>query len=922
MNIIAKEIVRIKFGVASARKIEESAAYEVDTFKLTNDNPVGSLYDPRAGVVDAGVSCPTCGKMSRDCSGHPGFIRLPRPVINPLFKEYIDKFLELICHECYEPVVAQSAINLLIPPDTPSDKILDLIVEVAQKTKCCMECEASLGNYSMSKTGGEILMTTSSGKKSDSVRVSVERALEILEHITPEYIQLCGKDPARFQPKDIILQNLPVISVKARPPAYRAGQKCDDQLTAIYASLLRAIAQETADPSERKRVTKTTIESAIDDLFGVSKSTNTQQLMGLPPRLSGKRGTIRGNAVGKRANFTGRTVTGPDPYIRTNEVMIPPEMWKTLTKPVRVCRWNLDECQALVDSNEVSYVTTSDGKRKRLDIIMNRRGTRVYTGDEIIRASSAPAGTGSERAPAGSAGTKYKLKGDLAPPHSGPRYKVLSTDRDIKLHQGDRLFRNGVEHTDIVPHTRVGYRVRIGDVLDRYIRDGDSVVVNRQPSLHRGSMKALKMRRAKIGSTIRVQLAACASFNMDHDGDEANVHIPQGVQADVEISELMSEARNIVSDKSSTVVNTPIQEGILGMWMLSTENPSIPRAEFYRLCMRLVETDIFTRFDTILDVLETEELLFTGQGLISMIFPQDFYYTSNDFEIFCGVLLEGTLNKKNIKGVCHAIYNRYSSTEYLRVIDNMQYVANEYLVTRGITIHLGDLIPRHTAAVTDAITRVLFEVESLQDSLYDPVIAETRKINLLSNARDAGMSATKGALTRENNIIKITESGAKGAKFNVAQIHAGLGQQILSDGIVKPTLNGNRRILPHEPWNPSMHMRYECNGFVASSFARGLSPRESLFHAQVGRKDIASTCIGTQETGYMQRRMVKRGEDAKIASNGMVLGHGSAVIQPVYGEDGIDSQELIRVRGVLTFCDVEAIVETLNNEFEFTNRDE
>ena len=876
----AEEITKVNFGLLSPEKIEGMSAYEVTTHKLTGTDLTGSLYDPRAGVIDAGENCQTCKKRSRECPGHFGFIRLPRPVLHPLMKGYIVKFLNILCHSCYAPVVDESALPLLIE-DVVASKILDSIVTIARKTKCCMHCEASLGNYSLSGSG-EIIMTTGTAKNRESIRVSVESALAVLESFQDGYIRLCGIDPVRFHPRSLILQNVPVISLKARPPVFRAGQKCDDQLTAIYASLMRAIAQET-DSASNKRSTKTTIETALEDLFSINKTSGSQQLLGLPTRLSGKKGTIRGNAVGKRANFSGRTVTGPDPFIRTNEVLIPPEMWQTLTKPVRVCQWNIDEVQQIVDVGEASYVTRN-GKCKRLDIIMNRRGTRVFTGDEILR--------------------------------NGKRRTVLSTDQSVVLLPGDRLFRDGVELTDIVYSEKRGFRVQIGDVIDRYIRDGDYIITNRQPSLHRGGMKALKMRRAKVGSTIRVPLPACGSFNMDYDGDEANVHVPQGIQADVEIAELMSEERNIVSDKSSSVLNTPIQEGILGMWLLSTENPVIERSKFFRLCMRLVEIDVSERLECLREIMDDE--LYTGRGLISTFLPVDFYFESSDVTIFSGVLVEGVINKKIIKQICHAVYNRYGAKMYLRVVDNMQYIANEYLVTRGITVHLGDLVPRHTQAVQAAITRTLFEVESLETGICDKQITETRKLNLLNNARDAGMSATKDALTRQNNIIKITESGAKGAKFNVAQIHAGLGQQVLDDGIVKPTLNQCTRVIPHQPLQPSMHMKYECSGFVQSSFARGLSPREALFHAQVGRKDIAATSIGTQETGYMQRRMVKRGERAITASNGMVLGHDSAVIQPVYGEDGGDSQELIRVKGQLTFCDVTALVMTLNNEYELT----
>ena len=57
--------------------------------------------------------------------------------------------------------------------------------------------------------------------------------------------------------------------------------------------------------------------------------------------------------------------------------------------------------------------------------------------------------------------------------------------------------------------------------------DGDMVLVNRQPSLHKPSMMAHRCRVMQGQKVIRMHYANCSSYNADFDGDEMNVHLLQ-----------------------------------------------------------------------------------------------------------------------------------------------------------------------------------------------------------------------------------------------------------------------------------------------------------------------------------------------------------------------------------------------------------
>ena len=60
--------------------------------------------------------------------------------------------------------------------------------------------------------------------------------------------------------------------------------------------------------------------------------------------------------------------------------------------------------------------------------------------------------------------------------------------------------------------------------------DGDYVLFNRQPSLHKMSMMAHRVKVMK-GNTFRLNVSVTPPYNADFDGDEMNMHVPQSINA-------------------------------------------------------------------------------------------------------------------------------------------------------------------------------------------------------------------------------------------------------------------------------------------------------------------------------------------------------------------------------------------------------
>jgi DNA-directed RNA polymerase beta' subunit len=203
----------------------------------------------------------------------------------------------------------------------------------------------------------------------------------------------------------------------------------------------------------------------------------------------------RGNAwwslvLRKRCEQSGRTVIGPDPTLKMGQVCVPPEMASNLTIPVQVTNYNLDHLTKLVNDGGANYVLKDGGTtRINLDHKMFFRGTSLNHGDIVLRKD----------------------------PETGIETEFAITNGKELLKPGDRLKRNGAFITDIKYPEKRFFKLNIGDIVERKLIDGDILLLNRQPTLHSGSMLAQEV-VIRSGRTLRFNLAICKSFNSDFDG--------------------------------------------------------------------------------------------------------------------------------------------------------------------------------------------------------------------------------------------------------------------------------------------------------------------------------------------------------------------------------------------------------------------
>ena len=422
-------IRKVSFSVLSAEEHRDRAACEITSVDLFSGGaPVaGGLYDPRMGVTEFGQRCATCHKDNKDCPGHPGYIELATPLFNSLFVDsYVKKVLRCVCLKCSRACLPAS----YAPKPGPSESALAHAVDESSKVRQCPFCAASRPerlwwNKAVSLASFAYTMRGDS----EHHDLSSSTIYGVLCAITSEDCALLGLCPDKSRPENLMFKALPVAPIAVRPPHKSGGQRRDDDITQKLAEIIKSnrgvktsIANEmpAADVLRRTNYLQLDIIHLIENPGnGIQqarmKATN-RPLKSIVSRLKGKEGRVRNNLLGKRVDFSARSVITAEPNISVEEVGLPVRIAMTLTFPEVVHSTNIERLRQAVTNGPSSYP-----------------GARLLRQDGV----------------------------------------VYSLDR---------------------PERRVRIELKPGDIVERHIVDGDHVLVNRQPSLHRMSMMCHRVR--------------------------------------------------------------------------------------------------------------------------------------------------------------------------------------------------------------------------------------------------------------------------------------------------------------------------------------------------------------------------------------------------------------------------------------------
>jgi DNA-directed RNA polymerase subunit A' len=459
-----------------------------------------------------------------------------------------------------------------------------------------------------------------------------------------------------------------------------------------------------------------------------------------------------------------------------------------------------------------------------------------------------------------------------------------------------------------------------GYIVERHIKDGDIALFNRQPSLHRMSLMAHRVRVMPF-KTFRLNLCVCPPYNADFDGDEMNLHIPQTEEAQVEAEELMIVPKNTRSPRFSGPIIGAVKDHITGLYILTHGNRKFKREDFVQL-IRAVDKDI--------EIPQKDYM--TGKEIFSLFLPKDFsiehkaksckgcekclkekcpydtYVVIKNGKLLCGTIDKAAVGDEDGK-IIDKIEKEYGAMFLKKFLFSITKLAIQVLMMSGFSISISDqdLPEKAREEIKNVLEKIRKEVDELIESYEKGEIKilagrtpkesleHLIKIKLRNGLNEVGKILDEHI--KENYTIIMARSGAKGSMVNVVQTAAVIGQE---------TVMGERmergyyeRTFPHFKRGD---MSLEAKGFVARGFKNGLTPFEFFFDAINSRESLMDKSLKTRHSGYMERRLVGALQDLKIEYDGTVRDSAKRIVQFLPGEDGLDPSKIkkvgIDVRGI------------------------
>ena len=479
-----------------------------------------------------------------------------------------------------------------------------------------------------------------------------------------------------------------------------------------------------------------------------------------------------------------------------------------------------------------------------------------------------------------------------------------------------------------------------GFIVERHLKDGDMVLFNRQPSLHRMSMMAHEVRVLPY-KTFRLNLCVCPPYNADFDGDEMNMHVFQTDESRAEAKSLMRVQEHILSPRFGGPIIGAIHDHISGAYLLTREGVEFTEEEALQIIRKshlaippfksghwILKHD--PEFGEESFIFKDKGEKWTGKELFSLLLPNDLnlsysaeiskcpvVYPVEDATVVIknGILEQGVIDESaygSFSGkILDKIVKEYGPGRAKEFLDRSTDLAICGIMKTGITTSLNDEeIPQEAQdRINEHLDKKMAEVDMLVESYEEGYLQalpgrsleetlEMRIMQVLGEARDMSGSIAENYLTMgkqypedpydhvmavENHSVVMARTGARASMLNLTQITACVGQQAVRGGrIERGYLN---RTLPHFKKG---ELGAKAKGFVHSSYKSGLDPIEFFFHAMGGREGLVDTAIRTAQSGYMQRRLVNALQDLQVKPSGLVTDNQGNVIQTMFGEDGVD----------------------------------
>ncbi|KAG5643579.1 hypothetical protein DXG03_000632 [Asterophora parasitica] len=912
-----KVIKKLQFSLLNAQDTVKISEFEVthrDLYTATDRLPVkDGVLDRRLGTTDKNAFCETCGQSSVNCVGHYAYIKLVVPVFHIGYFKHTIGILQAICKTCARVLLEEPERRVFIKrfrrPNLENMQRQSLTKAVNAMARKCVYCPyCSSTNGAVKKAGAlKIIHDKFRAKKTaeemEKWKTTFAPAIEAQKEIAMYINKAVHEDLNPLKVLDLFrrisdeariwllscnlgltfcLQDCELLGLH---PTFGRPEEFIWQYISVPPVCIRpSVAQDGASNEDdlTVKLTEIVFTNALIKQ-GLAKGSPTPQFM-------------------EQWEFLQLSVAM---YVNSELPGVPSQPGQ---KPIR------------------GFVQRLKGKQGRFR--GNLSGKRVdFSGRTVI-----------------SPDPNLRIDEVAVPERVA---KVLTYPARVTTHNMEQLkqaIRNGTEvhpganfvaRGENKKFLKFGNRnaiadgLAIGDVVERHIIDGDVVLFNRQPSLHKLSIMC---HRAKIRPwrSFRLNECVCGPYNADFDGDEMNLHVPQTEEARTEALELMSVKNNLVTPRNGEPVIAAIQDFITASFLLSRKDRFLDRRQFTQICCYLGDANM--QIDIPPPTIWKPVRLWTGKQVFNVLMrpnkksnilvnveskchkweeakaanykmnplpdlsPNDGWLVIINSEIMCGVMDKATVGSGKKKSIFGVIMRDYGPNEAAAAMNRLAKLCARYLANYGFSLGINDVIPgpelnrqkdylveKAYADCQDLIERAKKGKLENKAGCNQEQTLEALISSVLSKVREEVGQICMKELSRQNAPLIMATCGSKGSVINVSQMVACVGQQIIAGHRVPDGFQD--RSLPHFP---KKSKEPPSKGFVRNSFYSGLRATEFLFHAISGREGLVDTAVKTAETGYMQRRLMKALEDLTTQYDLSVRNSTGGVVQFTYGDDGLD----------------------------------
>ncbi|EJU06145.1 subunit of DNA dependent RNA-polymerase [Dacryopinax primogenitus] len=591
-----KVIKHIQFSLLKPQDVVKISEFEIPHHDLytrgTRDPAPNGVLDRRLGVIDKTSVCETCGQTAQTCVGHYAYIKLTLPVFHVGYFKHVISILQCICKTCSRVMLEEADRRKFLRrfrrpglENLQRQATFKAVNTQCRKVTYCPYCMSTNGIVKKAKKDIKIVHEKFRSKKTEDERLkwregfnkaieyqkdlaphiakAVEdmhplRVLTLFENITDEDCELLGMHPEHGRPEQFIWHYISVPPVAIRPSVQQDGASNEDDLTVKLTEIVfcNALIREGL----RKGNATSNIMENWDFLqAGVALYINSEQ-PNLSPAYVQK--PIRGfcqRLKGKQGRFRGN-LSGKRVDFSGRTVISPDPNLR------------IDE---VAIPKRVAVKLTYPARVNEYNIESLRQAVRngplEWPGANFVQ-SGAP----------GSFGLGGGIKRFL-------------------------MYANRFEVAD---------RLQVGDVVERHLIDGDVILFNRQPSLHKLSIMCHRV-KVRPWRTFRLNECVCGPYGADFDGDEMNIHVPQTEEARTEALELMSVKKNLVTPRNGEPVIAATQDFVTAAYLLSNRDTFYDRRAFTQICTYMA--DALEDIDLPPPTIWRPECLWTGKQIFNVL---------------------------------------------------------------------------------------------------------------------------------------------------------------------------------------------------------------------------------------------------------------------------------------------------------------